>query len=363
MRIHCVASDLAVAAKYAARVLPATPPNAGVLLLEAGADSRVRATGRGIGTQAEDVLEGEILETGTVAVPAAPFLGCLVGLEEATLELSGSTVVIRAGRRRFQVRTAPYGVPRLELGPDACELALTSEQATRHFGKLLRGCTRVSGPLSGIHVSAAEKFHTVSTNGSMLAVVASDAPMSGTMPSGGVIIPPAAAQEICTLAKGDGISLRMTSRLMAATAGRRSYVSTLLDGQFPPWRTIVPRPSSSSWIELDREEAVAALTRLDALADRRLGWATVASWNPGVDVVELRLADETALDFVAAQTCGAGRMVLPIDRTLRLLQNLHVDHVRVEQADAQSAIRITSPDDENFVAVQAPVQTAMEAAA
>jgi DNA polymerase-3 subunit beta len=330
-------------------------------VLDAGPDDLVRVTGRGIGTQAEDVLGGEVLDIGTVAVAAAPLLGVLSGLDEVSLELANQAVVIRSGKRRFQVRAMPYGVPRLELGPDAAEIALASDQAVRHFGKLLRGCTKAAGPLSGIHANVAEKFHTVATDGAVLVAVASAVPMSGTMPPGGVIIPPAAAQEIVALAKGDGISLRITPRIVAATTGRRAYTSTLIDGRFPPWRTILPRSSSSS-IEFAREEMLASLTRLDALADRRMGWAAHASWNTGDAAIELRLVGDTAIDFVSATTHGAGRMVLPIDRTLRLLDHLHVDRVRIDQADARSPLRISSPNDENFIAVQAPAQV-MEAAA
>jgi DNA polymerase-3 subunit beta len=359
MRFRCHAGELLAAAKFVAGVLPAqatrSDPHRGLLLLDAGGDGIVTVRARGLGTQATDAFEVEVLAAGGAAVVADPLLGLLVGLGEVTIELAGPVVVVRADGRRFQIQTAPNVVPPLTLDPGGCELALTAGEATRHFGRLLRQLARPEppGPMSGVHINVnAMKLHTAATNGITLAVTASAVPMSGVMPDGGVIVPCETAQQICTLAKGDGVALQITPRLVSAIAGRRSYTSSLLDCRFPKWRVIVPR-SCTDAVEVEREEIAAALTRLDAL-EPRLG-AALASWSYGATRIELRLGN-VASDFVPATTYGHGRLGLPIKPLLRLFETLPVDCVRIDQGDARAPIRISAPDDEDFIACQAPTQ-------
>jgi hypothetical protein len=121
---------------------------------------------------------------------------------------------------------------------------------------------------------------------------------------------------------------------------------------------IVP-PASSSSFAVNREEAIAAFTRLDALAEPRLSRAALAAWPEGATRVELGLADEPGKvhDFIEAVTVGTGRVVLPIGPVLRMFGQMSSARIRIEQDGARAPIRITDPNDELLVALVAPVQT------
>ena len=155
-------------------------------------------------------------------------------------------------------------------------------------------------------------------------------------------------------AEGEGVELHGTKSLLTVTCAGLEFCSKLIDGTYPDYRCIIPKQPKAT-CEVDRDDLVAALKRLDAVADpeRRLAIA-VMSWGNNELTLSLDGDDVTAADVIAAETGGHCRTAAQLAHLLELLQHLDSDRVRLGSTEPGEPILFTAPGDASTVMLQAP---------
>jgi hypothetical protein len=167
-------------------------------------------------------------------------------------------------------------------------------------------------------------------------------------------LPATTAPELYALAEAsdNDVCIAFDSGIFCAACGPRSIASSLIREPFVPWRRVVPL-SSGRGFEVERQELVAALRRLQAVADLQL--VPLAVLIGRGDRAEVRLAYDlaTAVDWLPVQRGFDGYVTVSLPRALSILEPLDVERVVVDQAAPGATVRIGSPDDPNLIAVVA----------
>jgi DNA polymerase-3 subunit beta len=123
------------------------------------------------------------------------------------------------------------------------------------------------------------------------------------------------------------------------------FVSRLVDGVYPDYARIIPKPSGNT-ATLKRDVLAMALTRLAATGSTsvQLVWAEAA----------LQLTDRDTEDLLDAEISGIGTVRLTIAKLAALLGEFRGKTVTIEIADPATPIRILDRDDAGYLAILAP---------
>jgi DNA polymerase-3 subunit beta len=327
----------------------------GSILLAAGGDA-VTFTATDMAKMARARCAAEIAEPGVVAVPAERFSKLLGGgLDgDVTITSSDSVATITAGRARYRLPALPadlFPAP-LAAGENALELTLNAATAGRLLEQASIAAARDDARhyLTGVFLCTEDDRLTgVATDGYELVRVATDVP-APALPgkAGGIIVPVQAATEIARLAKGGEVKIRVSDKIIEARAASRELVSKLVDGTFPDYRRVVPKPSSRA-VECEREALLAALTRARAVAEDpvvRVAWRERE--------LELALPGEAAIDAIAAEIREPGLITVALSRLINLLEALEGERVLLDATDHCSPIRISIVGDDDLLALLMP---------
>jgi DNA polymerase III sliding clamp (beta) subunit (PCNA family) len=302
-------------------------------------------------------LDGYVAEPGAALVSAPVLNGVLNGLGHVGVKLhysgEGRLDIQAQGRRRFQIPARPPTLSPLAASADAREMTIPAATIRKHLGPVVTDHAR-EGVL---FATTGDELVTAATNGITLAAVSSA--LAGYAVE--AVLPVATAREIHALTRPGDVHLAFDDSLIVVTSDRRSIASSLRREPFPPWRTVIP-PFSGRAVEIEREEFIAVLQRLQAAAARHLAPTAVVIGRDGY--VEVRLANEpaTAVDRLAAPLVAVARMVLPIPRILAVIEPLKIDRLLLDQARPGATIRISSPDDPGLTAISAAIAEPVELA-
>jgi DNA polymerase-3 subunit beta len=176
-----------------------------------------------------------------------------------------------------------------------------------------------------------------------------------------LIAPLAAVRIIIKLLTRSGVeeplTLRRSGTLLEVMTAGFSFVTKLIDAEYPSYERVVLAPSGNSVI-VSRAGLALALERIEAVTPEAKTKPTVGLvWKAGDPALRIVAPGwpDLADDLIEAEVSGTGRAAFQIRHGLELLEALKGDRVRIDNnADSHSPIHITDPDDPDFLVIQMP---------
>jgi DNA polymerase III subunit beta len=312
-------------------------------------------------------LPAVIEAAGEVAIRSEQLAALVAGFSgDAEIAISSDETMasIVCGRSRFKLPTLPIGdlppTPTIEneIGCIALEpselLALLSKPAfaistetTRYY---LNGIL-----LHDTHAGLA----AVATDGHRLARVILPG-VTGLSQDRRLIVPRPAIKVLVKLLANKEVkllTLRRSTTLIEITSTKFTFISKLIDAEYPAYERLVPASTDNTTI-VDRVALMQAVARIAAVTsdDRRLPLVGL-TWRAPERALQLCAPDapEIADDPIEAEVSGRGRLAVQIKHLAQLLDELESVCVCIDTGtSAGSAILITDPDDANFTIIQMP---------
>ena len=312
-------------------------------------------------------LPSLIEAAGEVAIRSEQLAALAAGFRgdaEIAISSDETMVSIICGRSRFKLPTLPVvelpptPVIENEVGCIALKrsdlLALLSKpafaistEATRYY-------------LNGIllHDTGAG-LAAVATDGHRLARVVLPGP-TGLSQDRRLIVPRPAIKVLLKLLANrdlDLLTLRRSASLIEITSTTFSFISKLIDADYPAYERLVPTSTDNTAI-VDHVALARAVARIAAVAsdDKRLPLIGL-TWKTPEKAMQLCTpgAPEIADDPIEAEVSGQGRLAVQIKHLTQLLDEFKSDRVRIDAGtSAGSAILITDPDNADFTIIQMP---------
>jgi DNA polymerase III subunit beta len=358
MLITAPARDLARAASAAAASSNdrSNIPILGNLLLTA--NGAVQFTGSNLEGWMTATVAAEITTPGNVAVDGriAKLLAGLPPDGMAKITMANGVVTLTCGRSRYRVDNLPLEdfPPALVVG-DATELTLSDTDRLRLFATPAFAISDEEARyyLCGLSLKLVDgRLVACATTGHQLIKTSVEAPPGCVLPQDGVIIPGKA----CTaIAKLDGCSLQINDKCIEAFTDTVHFSHKLIAATFPAYERAIPAPSGNS-VEVDRLELIAALKRLLCVATQEKSVVKLAALEWADDEMSLSLArqPDAAADVLPAITTGSGKTGLAVGMFIDLLGAISAERIMLDASDPGSAVRITLPGDDDFLAIQMP---------
>lgn len=283
----------------------------------------------------------------------------------------GNVARITCGRSRFKLPTVPLeDLPamlklaeetgRVDLAREEMSallrprFAMSTEKKTRFYMCGLLLCDALDGLVA------------VATDGYRLARVV--IPGAAGLSQDHRLVVPAPAVEIIRKLLADKsierVTLRRSRALAEVETKKAAFVSKLIDGTFPDYPRLLPKPSGNA-VTVDCAEFAQALERVAAVADERQRRAVAGLlWTADEPALHLCLTDaDTADDVISAEVTGSGRVAVQIKFLAELLDVLEGKRVRFDARSGADAVLVGDPGDEDFTAVQMPCRWAQVQAA
>jgi DNA polymerase-3 subunit beta len=223
-------------------------------------------------------------------------------------------------------------------------LFAVSDDETRYF-------------MNGIFVEKRDdSLVMVATDGRRLSWIARKVPVPMDSLKG-VILPPKILTIVRKLASGEGnLSLALTDKSIFVRLGERSLSSSLIEGQFPDYRRVIP-DSQKHHALVDRLAFEEALKRVSLLVEQKSrkivfrvddGLLTISSKES-----ELGLAsEEVACEYTGPDLTFAVNCLYLIEP----LRELDCEKVRLEFSDISKAITLKPLPEEGYLNIIMPMQ-------
>lgn len=207
---------------------------------------------------------------GSTTVPAKTLLEIIRKFPdgaEVTMVLDGETLIVKAGRSRFQLSTiSPESFPDISTGEfwPAFEADLAALFAPVGFA-ISNEETRYY--LNGIFVHATQQgnIRAVATDGHRMA--RHDGP---AIPEGSIVTGAIVPKKTVGLTPPGPVRVELSDRKIRVTAGDMVLVSKLIEGTFPDYDRVTPK-NNDKVVTVDRAALSAALDRVSIVASERGG--------------------------------------------------------------------------------------------
>lgn len=325
------------------------PILANVLLVVTAKELTVTATDLEVELVAHAVAD-KVDSGGEITVPGRKLLDILRALPEdaaVAVQLDGDRLVIKSGRSRFLLSTLPAGEFPVVDDVEAVHSLRVSQGDLRallertHFAMAQQD---VRYYLNGLLLETSKKaVRAVATDGHRLALAEL---ALGDQKAGPhqVIIPRKGVQELQRLVTEDGeVVLAIGSNHVRATIADIRFTSKLIDGRFPDYERVIPKPQGNV-VKADREILRQALQRASILSNEKYrgvrleladGSLKIQANNP--DQEEAR--DELEVDY----TGQAMEIGFNVTYLLDALAAVSGEQVELGFVDPNSSCLITSP--------------------
>ncbi|GGE29530.1 DNA polymerase III subunit beta [Agaricicola taiwanensis] len=281
MRVTLERSALLKALGHVHRVVErrtTIPILSNVLLRAANSALKLQATD--LDLEVVESVPANVGDAGATTVPAHTFYDIIRKLpdgSEITLEQSGTTLALSAGRSRFTLQTLPEAdFPDLTAGDLPVRFDLAAAELKRLIDKTQFAISTEETRyyLNGIYFHAIDvegirMLRAVATDGHRLARVEIPAPSgSGEMP--GVIIPRKAVAEVQRLVEDpDGtVVVELSPVKVRFTIGSVVLTSKLIDGTFPDYARVIPVGNDKQLL-VDKGDFTSAVDRVSTISSER----------------------------------------------------------------------------------------------
>lgn len=293
MRFTCGRDALSDAIAVASRGVSSRstlPILTGILLKAEDETLVLQATDLEIAVRHE--LAAQVETQGTVVVPARLFSDMARSLPEETVSLdtASGSLAVTCGKAEFSLRTLPSeDFPRFpETSPEQrCEIPADTfgEVAKQVLKAVSKDETRpvITGVLV---VVEGDTIRMVATDSYRLAVREAKLEKGGDPLT--AIVPAKALDEAAKVVDtaGEPVQMGVSQNQAVFSQGSTTFVSRLIEGQFPKYQQLIP-PQSETKAILDREGFLAAVRRVSLFAQHN------AAMRVAVAESEVRLSAAT----------------------------------------------------------------------
>lgn len=328
-------------------------------------DSGVRFTATDLEVGLEARVPAEVSEPGSIALTAKMLSEIVSKLPNADVELTApvneAEVTLKCLRSKFTLR-----------GLDAAEFPQlpqpSSAGATVRLGaeELLKGIRQTGfaaagedkAVISGLFVKLENgKLELVATDGYRLACRESDA--SAAQGSLGVVVPRRAMDELARQLQALGageVEIAVGSNQVGFGLGERYMTSRLIDGQYPPYRQIIPTHFEREAV-VDRAAFLAAVERVSIMAFDREAHTVKLEFAPGevaITAGNSELGDSH--ESVPAEVSGEPITIsFNADYLTDALKHMDAESVRVNMNTPLSPVLIRPLADDSHTCLVMPV--------
>jgi DNA polymerase-3 subunit beta len=237
------------------------------------------------GTDMDRLLDAEVVgggsaKTGSTTVNAANLLSFVRATADGSqieAELNGDKLTLRSGRARVLLPTLPVAdFPTLKADDSYVEIAVAGETLTKAIDRVAHAMSNETTRyyLNGIYLYRhGARLRLVATDGHRLAWTefAASSILPEELPS--IIIPRQSIGEIkalATEAKGDDLSLEISTTGLRCTGRDVEFHTKLVDGTFPDYQRVIPDQHDCQFTTTSAALS-AAVTRCASLGDNTHG--------------------------------------------------------------------------------------------
>lgn len=249
------------------------------ILLDVGRDLAMRSTNLEAGVDIQ--VPGEVVETGTIAVPAAILSQTLraVSGDKVTLKAEGGNLLIESRGSKTLIKAVPHdefpAIPATKETSRSLSLSRETLVQALHSVAYAASTSMIRPELGSVYLKVEEgKLTAVATDSFRLAEkTVSDASGKG---NDEVLIPLKHVQEIVHLLEktaSEEVSLSIDDSQLLLVADSIRFVSRVVDGNFPNYKEIIPKSfaTEATILKSDFTEALRK-ARVFSGADQHVGF-------------------------------------------------------------------------------------------
>lgn len=332
------------------------PILANVLLVVRGQELAVTATDLEVELVAKVSLD-KVDSGGEITVPGRKFLDiCRALAEDASVQvqLDGDRLIVKSGKSRFVLGTLPAadfpvvdeveGVQSLKLS----QVDLRTLLEKTHFAMAQQD---VRYYLNGLLLETGKKVvRAVATDGHRLAMcelpIEVQKPDAKNQKSGGqqVIIPRKGVQELQRLLTGDGdVVMAIGTNHVRATIDDIRFTSKLIDGRFPDYERVIPKPKGNV-LKAGRDALRHALQRAAILSNEKYRGVRLEISDASLRIQANNPDQEEARDELEVEYQGdALEIGFNVNYLLDALAAVDGEQVELGFVDANSSCLISGP--------------------
>ena len=334
------------------------------VLLEAGDGSlNIKATDLKVGFETRIAVD--VAAAGSATVYCDKLLGILRSLPQGEVEFeleSGGMLFIRPLNKKidFKLRSvASEKYPEIQsIGDEryfefpqadfntmiANTIFAVSDDETRYF-------------MNGVFVEkSGDRFTMVASDGRRLSHISKMIDRS-VEDIKGVIVPPKILSMLRKLLPGEGnLSICVTERSIFVRFGERRLSSSLIDGQFPNYRRVIPESQQYNAI-VQKELLESALKRVSLLVEQK-SRRIFLTLQEGALVVNSEESEiGMAREEVACEYSGPeATIALNYMYVLEPLREIDTESVSIQYTDTNKAVTLTCVPAKDYVHIVMPMQ-------
>lgn len=305
----------------------------------------------------------EIKSPGEITVPARKFLDICRALPEGakiTFQLDGDRLTVRSGRSRFVLSTLPAtDFPVIEDINANVELTIDQAELRRLLDKTHFSMAQqdVRYYLNGLLIEIEEgNVRAVATDGHRLALCEIDVGKQGSATQQ-VIIPRKGVLELQKLlGEDEDVSLSIGTNHIRATVGRIRFTSKLIDGRFPDYGRVIPKPEGNQLV-IGRDYLRNALQRAAILSNEKYRGVRLDLAAKSLRIQANNPDQEEAQDELEVEYKGTDMEIgFNVNYLLDALAAVDTEEVEVGFVDANSSCIIKCPGDVDSKFVVMPMR-------
>ncbi|MDP5018528.1 MAG: DNA polymerase III subunit beta [Dolichospermum sp.] len=322
MKLICSQSDLSSNLSLVSRAVPSRPthPVLANILLQADAETnQVSLTAFDLSLGIRTSFSAEVLESGTIALPAKLLVDITSRLPEGEITLDdqsgdpsgeGILVTLKPKSGRYQVRAmGAEEFPELPVIENAEAITLTTAALIEGLkGSLFATSSdETKQVLTGVHLTLKQDtLEFAATDGHRLAVLetTNERPVEGSEQVE-VTVPARALRELQRMlghnsTSEETVAVYLDQGQVVFAWQNQRLTSRTLEGQYPAYRQLIPRQFERQ-VTLERKQFISTLERIAVLADQKNNIVKVSIDNANQ---EITLSCE-------AQDVGSGTESMP----------------------------------------------------
>jgi len=311
---------------------------------------------------AETVVE-EVKKPGEITVPARKFLDiCRALPDESTIriQLDGDRLVVKSGRSRFVLSTLPSNdFPIIEKIDANREISIGQANLLRLLDKTHFSMAQqdVRYYLNGLLIeTGAGCIRAVSTDGHRLALCEMEVDGQPDAVQQ-VIIPRKGVLELQKLLGGEEeVLLTIGTNHIRAAVGSIQFTSKLIDGRFPDYERVIPKPESNILI-IDRNTLRGALQRAAILSNEKYRGVRLELASKSLRIQANNPDQEEAQDELEVDYDGLSMEIgFNVNYLLDAIGAVDTENVELGFVDSNSSCVIKCPGDVDAKFVVMPMR-------
>jgi len=311
------------------------------------------------------ISEGVDIKTeGRATLPARKLMDIWRSLPEGaavSITVDGTKSTVRSGRSRFTLATLPAAdFPSVEGGESSVELTLEQPQLKRLIDRVSFSMAQqdVRYFLNGMLLEVdADGVRTVATDGHRLA----QANLANVASEGGfceAIVPRKGVGELSRLVSDSDatVSLAIGKGHLRATQGEYTLTTKLVDGQYPPYKKVIPQGADQTLVG-DRETLKQAFYRAAILSNEKYRGVRLSFENDLLTIQANNPEQEEAEESVAVDYAGDSMEIgFNVSYLQDIMSVINTDSVRISLTDANSSALVEGDGEDDVLYVVMPMR-------